>query len=60
MLKSKFGNLGKINTVAMTFASCKLVKEEYKEVAPNETGFKFWNGWELIGCLYNTPKNRGH
>ena len=56
MLKSNFGNLEKINTVAMSFASCKLVKEEYQEVAPNETGFEFWNGWELIGCLYNTPK----
>ena len=56
MLKSNFGNLGKINTVVMSFASCKLVKEEYKEVEPNETGFEFWNGWELVGALYNTPK----
>ena len=56
MLKSNFGNLGKINTVVMSFASCKLVKEEYQSVEPNETGFEFWNGWELIGALYNTPK----
>ena len=56
MLKSNFGNLERISTVAMSFASCKLVKEEYKEVVPNETGFEFWNGWELIGALYNTPK----
>lgn len=56
MLKSNFGNLGKINTVTMSFASCKLVKEEYKEVEPNEIGFELWNGWELVGALYNTPK----
>ena len=55
MLKSNFGNLEKINTVTMSFASCKLVKEEYKEVEPNDVGFEFWNGWELIGCLYHTP-----
>ena len=56
MLKSNFGNLGKINTVVMSFASCKLVKEEYQPVEPNDTGFEFWNGWELIGALYHTPK----
>lgn len=56
MLKSNFGNLGKINTVVMSFASCKLVKEEYQPVEPNATGFEFWNGWELIGALYHTPK----
>lgn len=56
MRKSNFGNIEKVNTVVMTFASCKLVKEEYQPVEPNETGFEFWNGWELIGCMYNTPK----
>lgn len=56
MLKSNFGKLEKINTVVMSFASCKLVKEEYQPVEPNVTGFEFWNGWELIGALYYTPK----
>ena len=56
MLKSNFGKLEKINTVVMSFASCKLVKEEYQPVEPNATGFEFWNGWELIGALYHTPK----
>lgn len=55
MLKSNFGKLEKISAVTMCFASCKLVKEEYQEVVANETGFEFWNGWELVGALYNTP-----
>ena len=56
MRKSNFGNLETVNTIAMSFASCKLVKEEYQPVEPNEIGWEFWNGWELIGCLHNTPK----
>lgn len=56
MLKSNFGKLEKISTVVMTFASCKLVKEEYQPVEPNEIGWEFWNGWELIECLRDTPK----
>lgn len=56
MRKSNFGNLETVNTIAMSFASCKLVKAEYQPVEPNEIGWEFWNGWELIGCLHSTPK----
>ena len=52
MRKSNFGNIEKLNTVAITFASCKLVKEEWEEREPSDVGFDFWDDWDLITGLY--------
>jgi lipoprotein len=52
MRKSNFGNIEKVNTVAITFASCKLVKEEWEEREPSDVGFDFWDDWDLVTGLY--------
>lgn len=36
MRKSNFGNVENVNAIAVIFASCKLVKEEYEEVKPTD------------------------
>lgn len=55
MRKSNFGNVENVNAIAVIFASCKLVKEEYEEVKQSAYGFEFWDGWDLINGLYISP-----